>query len=351
MNTLPPLKEMARAVRDRDRAYAGLFCYGVRTTGVFCRPGCPARPAKPANLEYFPGPAEARAAGYRPCQRCRPLDPASPPPWAAALLAAVEADPGLRLRDRDLADRGLDPGTVRRHFQKHFGLSFQAWLRARRLAAARDGLRAGASVDDAVYASGFDSHSGFRDAFTRTFGQPPGRAASAACIHLGWMPSPLGPLLAGATDAGISLLCFADPGSLATQGQSLARRFALPLVPGPHRHLERLQAELDEYFAGRRREFTLPLAPAGTPFQERVWRQLRDIPYGETQSYEDIARALGDAKAVRAVGSANGQNRLLILIPCHRVMNKDGRLGGYAGGLRRKEFLLELERDGGRESR
>lgn len=346
MNTLPPLKEMARAVKDRDRAYAGLFCYGVRTTGIFCRPGCPARPAKPGNLEYFPGAAEALAAGYRPCRRCRPLEPMGQPPWAAALLAEVESTPGLRLRDRDLEARGLDPGTVRRHFQKNFGLTFQAWLRARRLAAAREELRAGASVDDAVYASGFDSHSGFRDAFVRTFGRPPGRAGSAACIHLGWMPSPLGPLLAGATDAGISLLCFADPGSLDTQGQSLARRFALPLVPGPHRHLEHLQAELDEYFTGRRRSFTVPLAPAGTPFQERVWAELQKIPWGETRSYEDIARALGDAKAVRAVGSANGRNRILILVPCHRVVNKDGRLGGYAGGLRRKEFLLSLERNG-----
>jgi AraC family transcriptional regulator of adaptative response/methylated-DNA-[protein]-cysteine methyltransferase len=323
----------------------------VRTTGIFCRPGCPARPAKPANLEYFPGPAEALAAGFRPCRRCRPLDPAGQPPWMAALLAEVAADPGLRLRDRDLADRGLDPGTVRRHFQKNFGLSFQAWLRARRLAAAREELRAGASVDDAVFASGYGSHSGFREAFTRAFGKPPGRAEGTGCISLGWIASPLGPLLAGATDAGICLLCFADPGSLDQQARSLARRHALPLVPGGHPHLDRLERELEEYFAGRRRAFTLPLAPAGTPFQERVWKALEKIPYGETRSYEDIARALGDRRAVRAVGSANGQNRILILIPCHRVVNKDGRLGGYAGGLRRKEFLLALERDRGIESR
>ncbi|MBI1830710.1 MAG: methylated-DNA--[protein]-cysteine S-methyltransferase [Planctomycetes bacterium] len=131
-----------------------------------------------------------------------------------------------------------------------------------------------------------------------------------------------------------------------TQFETLRKRFASPAIPGTNDHLEQLEGELGSYFSGTLRAFSVPLAYPGTAFQKRVWEQLLQIPYGETRSYEDVAIAIGDRNAVRAVGRANGQNRIAIVIPCHRVVNKSGALGGYGGGLRRKEYLLELERSG-----
>ncbi len=158
----------------------------------------------------------------------------------------------------------------------------------------------------------------------------------ADCVVTIALPSPVGPLLAAAVDDGICLLEFAEPNRQEQQLAVLRRQFGEAIGPGRHPHLDQLAAELEEYFAGTRREFAVPLAISGTSFQERVWRQLRQIPYGTTCSYEDIARALGDANAVRAVGRANGQNRVAIVIPCHRVINKGGGLGGYGGGLWRR---------------
>src|SRR5436305_1960056 len=174
MSTLPPVAEMVRAYLVGDVSYNGLFFLGVRTTGIFCRPTCPARKPLPKNVEYFPDPRSALVAGFRPCKRCRPLDADAQPPWAAALLADVERDPSARISDGDLKARGIDPATVRRYFLRHYGMTFQAFTRARRLAGAFTLICEGETVDDAVFESGFDSHSGFREAFVRTFGDTPG---------------------------------------------------------------------------------------------------------------------------------------------------------------------------------
>jgi AraC family transcriptional regulator of adaptative response/methylated-DNA-[protein]-cysteine methyltransferase len=158
------------------------------------------------------------------------------------------------------------------------------------------------------------------------------------------LDSPLGSLLAGANDEGICLLEFAEKSRQEVQLAALRRQFGESIEPGRHELTDQLAEELAEYFGGARREFTVPLVLTGTPFQRRVWQQLRAIPYGETRSYADVACAVGSPSAVRAVGAANGQNRIAIVIPCHRVINKGGALGGYGGGLDRKQFLLDLER-------
>jgi AraC family transcriptional regulator of adaptative response/methylated-DNA-[protein]-cysteine methyltransferase len=197
-----------------------------------------------------------------------------------------------------------------------------------------------------VFETGYESHSGFRDAFARAFQRTPGQAAGADCIRLAWLDTPIGPMIAGATDKGVVLLEFTDRRMLEQQIGTLSRRFRTALAPGSHRHLARLRRELDEYFSGARTRFEVPVDAPGTPFEERVWRALQQIPHGETRSYEDIARLVGSPKAVRAVGRANGMNRIAIVIPCHRVVNKSGELGGYGGGLWRKRRLLHLERSG-----
>lgn len=344
MDTVLPTAEMQQAYLDRDASYDGLFFLGVRTTGIFCRPTCPARKPLPKNVEYFPTARAALVAGYRPCKRCRPLELDDRPSWANALLDDVERDPASRITDDNLRARGIDPGTVRRYFLRGYGMTFQAFTRARRLSGILSRIRESGALDNAVFDSGYESHSGFRDAFSRTFGKPPGRYRDGKCVFVSWLRTPLGPLVAGATDEGICLLEFTDRRMLEAQFAAVQRLFNDPAVPGFNDHLEKLQDELAKYFAGSLRAFSVPLVYPGTAFQRRVWEELLAIPYGETRSYEQIAIAIGDATAVRAVGRANGLNRIAILIPCHRVVNKNGELGGYGGGLRRKQYLLDLER-------
>src|SRR5262245_25993957 len=345
MNTIPAIKEMQSAYMRKDASYDGVFFLGVRTTGIFCRPSCPAKKPLPQNVDYFSNVREAMFAGYRPCKRCRPLDTnGKPPEWIGQALSLVNASEE-RVTDSVLRASGIDPYRVRRFFLKNYGMTFQAYCRARRMGKALDQLRRGATLDDVSLGNGYESYSGFRDAFSRTFGRPPGTSRSVDCIVVSWLESPLGPLVAAATKNGICLLEFTDRRMLETQFRTLKRLFSCAIVPGENEHLKTLKGELEKYFAGRLKQFSVPLVFPGTPFQERVWNELLRIPYGETRSYEEMARVIGSERAVRAVGTANGRNRIAIVIPCHRVVNKDGKLGGYGGGLWRKQHLLAFERN------
>ena len=344
--TLPPPSEMYRALVARDASFDGTFFAGIRTTGIFCRPGCGAKRPKPENVEYFREAAEAERRGYRPCLRCRPLEPAlATPEWARRMLAVAARSP--RLTEKDLRGHGIDPARASRFCRERFGMSFQAWMRSRNLAGAFERIRRGAPVSAAALESGFESESGFRDAFVRLFGVPPTRATAEgrAVLHIAWIGSPLGPMLAAAGEDGVYLLEFADRRALPSQIVTLRRHFPGPVVAGSNEHLLELEAELEEYFAGRRLAFETPLVRRGTPFQEAVWERLCAIPAGETRSYAEIAREIGRPSAVRAVARANGENRLAILVPCHRVIGSDGSPTGYGGGVWRKEWLLAHERE------
>jgi AraC family transcriptional regulator of adaptative response/methylated-DNA-[protein]-cysteine methyltransferase len=342
--SLPPIAEMEAAYRRRDASYDGLFYLGVRTTGIFCRPSCPSRKPLPRNVEYFRSVKEALFAGFRPCKRCRPLEvPGAHPTWVTELLARLEREPERRIRDRDLRVAGVEPERARRYFQQRYAMTFHAFARGYRLRRAFEQLRRGANLDEVAMSHGFESHSGFRDAFGRVLGHSPGRSRSTDCVTVSWLDSPVGPLVAGAIDRGVCLLEFSDRRMLEAQLDSVRQRLG-PVLPGTHPLLDQLRSELAEYFAGTRREFTVPLVYPGTLFQVKVWDALLRIPYGESYSYEKLAWSVGAPGAQRAVGHANGLNRLAIVIPCHRVVNKDGRLGGYGGGLWRKQLLLDLER-------
>lgn len=344
MPSLPPTAELERAYLTRGAAYDGLFFLGVRTTGIFCRPTCPARKPLPRNVEYFATAKEALAAGYRPCKRCHPMGVSAQPAWVTELLGEIDKNPTGRITEYGLRRRGLVPATVRRYFLKEYGMTFQAYARARRLGEALGQIRERKPLDDVVFANGYASHSGFRDAFTRTFGKPPGTCRAQDTVSLHWIRSPLGPLVAGATRDGTCLLEFTDRRMLEAQFHAIQRLFKLPVVPGKTDHLVQLEEELGAYFAGKLREFTVPLVYPGSEFQVKVWSELLRIPYGMTKSYEQLAHAVGAPNGQRAVGRANGMNRIAIVIPCHRVVNKNGDLGGYGGGLRRKQYLLDLER-------
>lgn len=343
--SLPPRTEMLAAFDARDGSYEGVFVTAVRTTGIFCRPTCSAKKPRPENVEFFSSSREALFAGYRPCRRCRPLEPeGTPPEWLRRLLAEVEEDPGRRWRDRDLRSLGLEPDRVRRWFKATHGMTFHAFTRARRLGLALTRIQDGDKVVDAAFDHGFESLSGFNEAFRRLAGVPPTGAATAPVITLARLTTPLGPMVAAATDEALGLLEFADRRMLPLQLRRMKRRLPGTVVPGENALLATVEHELGEYFAGRRREFSVPIEATGTPWQERVWRRLLAIGYGETVSYGELAAELGRPSAPRAVARAVGDNRLAVLVPCHRVIGSDGSLTGYGGGLWRKRRMLEIER-------
>jgi AraC family transcriptional regulator of adaptative response/methylated-DNA-[protein]-cysteine methyltransferase len=335
---------MYRALVEKDPAFDGLFYTGVTSTGVFCRPTCTARKPRRENVVFFPTAREALLAGYRPCRVCRPVEaPGAMPDAVRQLLAEVEADPAIRWRDADLRSRGIDPVGLRRWFKRNHGLTFQGYVRALRIGAAFGRIRHGDTATTAAFDHGWESLSAFGDAFRKLMGAPPTRVRGPV-ITMTRIETPLGPMLAGASDDGVCLLEFVDRRMIETQLARLARLFKATLGPGKNPHFDRLSDELRRYFAGELRVFQSPLDLRGTQFQRKVWSGLLSIPYGHTRSYSEQALRIGAANAVRAVARANGDNRIAILIPCHRVVGADGSLTGYGGGLWRKQWLLDLER-------
>lgn len=342
---LPAFRTMYRAICRRDPAYEGVFFTAVKTTGIFCRPTCRAKYAKAENVEFFPSVNEALHGGYRPCRLCKPMDANRPvPPLVEKLRRAVEESTEGRVTDKDLVAMAIEPSTARRQFKAYYAMTFHAYQRARRMGLALHGLKSGKAVVDVQLEGGYESTSGFREAFARTFGRAPRGAKTSACLLGGRIETPLGTMLALADDAGLRLLEFVDRRGLERELLLLRRRLKCTIVPGNNATLDATAAQLARYFSGESLEFDLPLAPVGSEFQQRVWAELRRIPPGSTRSYLEMAARVGVPRAARAIGRANGSNMIALVIPCHRVINADGSLCGYAGGLWRKQRLLDHER-------
>jgi AraC family transcriptional regulator of adaptative response/methylated-DNA-[protein]-cysteine methyltransferase len=345
---------MRRAFAEKDSSFDGTFFVAVKSTSIFCRPVCRAKPPKPQNVEFFATADEALRNGYRACKLCHPLDPVvKRSSVVSRLIGLVEADPSRRLAEADLTALGVDPSTARRQFRSHCGMTFAAYQRARRMGAALREVRQGGSITFAQVGAGFESGSGFRRAFAHIFGAPTSQADGVELLTADWIQTPLGMMLAIANDAGIVLLDFLDRKGLTGAIGRLRMRFGsggklAAIVPGRHPHLAQLRSELAEYFAGNRRTFTVSRVTRGTEFERRAWEHLQTIGFGQTQSYGEQARAMGRPQAVRAVGRANGMNYLSIVIPCHRVIGAGGELTGYGGGLARKRCLLNHERSAAR---
>ncbi len=266
-----------------------------------------------------------------------------PPQWVQRLFVAVDKAPAARIRDADLRAMSIEPTRARRYFNEHYGMTFQAYCRARRMGQALSQVQRGADLTGVALEHGYDSTSAFRDAFSRTFGRTPGRSRGGDRIVSRSLESPIGPLTVCAGTSAVCLLEFGNRRSAKSQMAAIEKRFGCAVVPGESEHLDRLANELARYFAGELTRFTVPIDYRGTPFQVSVWKGLLRIPYGKTSSYEQLAHRVGRPSAHRAVGTANGRNPIAIVIPCHRVVNKSGQLGGYGGGLWRKQFLLDLE--------
>ena len=309
-------------------------------SGVFCRPGCPLSSAE----RFYASARDALAAGFKPCHDCKPLNAGeSDPAWLEVLMTMVESDPARRWHDFDLKSLDLDPGIVRRWFINHHGMTFHAFTRLRRLGQALKQMQHGAPVNAAILDQGYQSESDYREAFTQVFGNPPTAVDREGSIWINRVATPLGSMVMGVSDQGLCLLEFAERRMLDTQLKRLRDKLGRVFLPGDHPLMPSVKSQLDAYFDGGLQSFTIPVHISGTGFQESVWQALLEIPYGETRSYSEIAVQIGQPDAMRAVGRANGDNRVAIVVPCHRVVGAHGELTGYGGGLWRKEYLLSLE--------
>lgn len=337
---------MYQAIIEKDTKFEGVFFTAVKTTGIFCRPSCTARKPKKENVEFFFSSKEAMKKGYRPCKTCRPLERLNQTPdQIKQLLEELNNDPSLKIKDGDLLQRGLEPHQVRRWFLKNHGITFQAYQRLYRINSAFKKMQTGSSVTDTAFESGFESLSGFGDSFKNIFGVSPNKSKTQRIIDLKRLETPLGTMFACAVSEGVCLLEFTDRKMLETEFTQLAKTLNAVIVQGENDHFNLLEQQLEEYFAGKRQVFTVPLFTPGSAFQNEVWSMLRKIPYGETRTYTQQANAIDKPAAVRAVANANGLNKISILIPCHRVIGADGSLTGYGGGLWRKQWLLDLEKN------
>lgn len=336
-------EEYYAALVRRDATYEGRFFVGVKTTGIFCRPSCPARKPKRENCEFYKTAKEALLASYRPCLRCKPLLYPGASDVISRLVAAVEATPEKRFKEADFRELGLDASTARRQFKKRFGMTFVEYARSRRMGLAMKEIRTGKPVIEAQLAGGYESSSGFRDAFAKIMGATPKRW-DGTYLQAKWLDTPLGPMLAIADEAALHLLEFVDRRGLEREIERLRLAARAVIVPGESIIFEQIGQELADYFGGTLNKFATPRKLYGTPFQRLVWAELEQIPLGETISYQELAIRIGNPLAVRAVARANGANQLALVIPCHRVIRANGDLGGYAGGLARKATLLETER-------
>lgn len=340
--TTPDLDDNARwrIALAKDRRFDGCFVTGVLSTGIYCRPSCPARPPKRENVKFFARPEDAEAAGLRACLRCRPeaqaRDEAAVADALRLLRGAEEAVP----LDELAAATGYSPTHFQKLFKRAVGLSPADYQRALRLDRAADALSEGESVTDAIYEAGYSAPSRFYEASGRLGMRPSAWAAGGRGVTIRWavVATSLGPMLVAATDKGVCRLSFNEG------REALAARFPnAELVEGGEGFAALLQQVVDAVEAPRQ-DHTVPLDVQGTAFQQAVWQELRRIPAGETRSYAEIAAAVGKPGAVRAAGSANGANNVAVLIPCHRVIRSDGSLGGYAYGLEIKQRLLDKER-------
>ncbi len=337
--------EYYRALIAKQPDYEGVFFVGVKTTGVFCRPTCPARKPKFENCEFFETAQQALLASYRPCRRCQPLShPNQVSELVQKLVEAVEKNPEKRWKTGDFQELSVDASTARRQFKKRFGMTFVEYARARRMGLAMKQIRSGESVIDAQLSSGYESSSGFRDAFSRIMGAAPSKADAESVLRAEWIDTLLGPMLAIGDEHSLFLLEFVERRGLEREVERLRMKTKRAIIPGSTAPIRRIKKELNQYFEGTLSQFKTPVTLLGSPFQMQVWNVLMKIPAGETRSYKEIAEEVGKPSAYRAVAQANGANQLALIIPCHRVINSNGEIGGYGGGVARKKWLLRHEK-------
>lgn len=336
------------AVRGRDRRFDGAFVFAVKTTGIYCRPSCPARRPHRAHVEFFVSPDEAEAGGYRACRRCHPQHGRRTPAEQAVEAAREYLDAH---RDEQVtlsmlaAHAGLSPSHLQRAFKRLVGLSPKKYQEARRLESFKAHAGKADDVLEATYEAGFGSSRALYERAGAALGMTPGtyrRGGAGLAIRFTIMVSPFGRILVAGTERGLCAVSLGeDEAALVAE---LGNEF--PNAASIDRDDATLRAWAEpviRYLNGVHAHPTVPIDVEGTDFQRRVWRALQEIPYGETRSYSEVAERLGQPKAARAVAHACASNRVALVIPCHRVVREDGTPGGYRWGAHRKERLLDQE--------
>lgn len=351
------LEQLWNAVQARDASFDGHLIYAVRSTGVYCRPSCPSRRPRPAQVMFFATPDEARVAGFRACRRCRPdeaIEDVELIPRAREYIdGRIEADDALPSLTELTAVLDITPGRLRRVFKQHTGLTPMQYARGRRLARFKAGLRDQASIVDAMYGAGYGSASRVYESASTQLGMTPAsyrRGGAGAVISFMISESALGQLLVAGTATGVCAVKISDDADALVA--ELRDEFpAAEIQPVEHSRPDRRSKRLSawvgaimDYLDGNSEDVALPLDVHATVFQWRVWRKLQAIPRGQTRTYGQLAQELDQPTASRAVGQACASNLVALIVPCHRALRKDGSLGGYRWGIERKAKLLDLER-------
>jgi AraC family transcriptional regulator of adaptative response/methylated-DNA-[protein]-cysteine methyltransferase len=337
-----------QAVVARDRSQDGRFVTAVRTTGIYCRPSCPARTPHRENVEFYRTPAEAEAAGYRPCKRCSPNTQAFEADLAEQICRYVDAHLDQKLSLDELGQQVvISPQHLQRMFKRALGISPREYIAARRLDHLKTRLKAGDTVTEALYDAGFSSSSRLYENAPEKLGMTPADYRSGArglTMQYTIAPCSLGHVLVAATEQGICSVMLDDDAD--TLIDKLHEEFHGAAIEAGDEALSELLAGVLAYIEGKQPHVELPLDIRGTAFQQRVWQALQQIPYGETRTYSEVAESMGRPEATRAVASAIAHNHIAVVIPCHRVIRQDGTMGGYKWGLSRKEVLLQREHEG-----
>jgi AraC family transcriptional regulator of adaptative response/methylated-DNA-[protein]-cysteine methyltransferase len=317
----------------------------VKTTGIFCHPSCSARTPNPENVSFCNSTKEALQNGFRPCKVCKPMEKVDiTPGYITTLIKELHQNPYHKIKGDDLIERGVKPIQVEHWFKKYHNLTFNMYQRMLRINLAFKRLKKREAATRAALFNGNGSSGSFNESYRAVFGVPTTKSKKNTVLNIARFSTPVGPMFCCASRIGICLLDFTDGRTLESDFQYLSKQLNAVFVSGKNSHLDQTHSELQEYFDGKRINFTVPLHALGTDFQKSVWKILEDIPFGQTRSYKQQAIALGNPKAIRAVASANGSNPISIIIPCHRVIGSDGSLTGYAGGLQRKKWLINFEK-------
>ncbi|TDQ27527.1 bifunctional transcriptional activator/DNA repair enzyme AdaA [Tenacibaculum caenipelagi] len=333
-----------QALLEKKQNFVGIFFVGVKTTSVFCIATCRARKPKKENTEFFTTFKDALDNGYRPCKVCKPTENANEAPkQIKAAIKLIKENPKVKVTDYQLQKENISPVAVRRWFKKNYGMTFQSYQRMYRINVAFQELKNGKNATQTAFDSGYESLSGFGYTFKKIIGNSPKNSDIENIILISRLTTPLGPMFICATENGICLLEFVDRKMLETEFKDLQKRLKANIIAGENKHIKQAKTEIEEYFNGTRKFFSVKLETPGTDFQNLVWKYLQKIEYGKTSTYQEQAKRINNPKAVRAVASANGHNRISIIIPCHRVIGKDGKMTGYGGGIERKKWLLQHE--------
>lgn len=347
-----------QALVERKSEFVGVFYVGVKTTSIFCIATCRARKPKAENVVFYSSVKDALDNGFRPCKICKPTENAeeAPQPVLEA-IRLVQENLKEKVSDDMLRENGIQPEMVRRWFNKNYGMTFQAYQRMYRVNTAYQELKQGKTTTETAFDAGYESLSGFGYTYKKILGNSPQKSLKKNLannpekgqlndvILINRLTTPLGPMFVAATEQGVCLLEFTDRKSLETELKDLQRLLKTRIVTGENEHIKQAKRELKEYFAGTRKEFEIALHTPGTEFQNQAWQALHTIPYGTTATYTQQAEKINKTKAVRAVGTANGANRISIVVPCHRVVGANSQLTGYGGGLARKQWLIDFERE------